>query len=494
MNAIIGLDSIALNEEELLPTTREYLEKIGESARHLLSLINDILDMSRIESGRMILRNEEFSFSHMLEQINTMMGSQCQEKGLDFDCVVKGKVDEYYIGDEMKLKQVIINILGNAIKFTPEGGKVSFCVERVATFDKHATIRFVIKDTGIGMDEAYLPKVFDAFSQEDGNRTNEYGGTGLGMAITKNIVEKMNGNISVESKKEEGTTFTVNVSLKETEHVGNVQFAVHQKEMHVLVVDDDPIDLEHAKLVLEEVGIAADAVESTKEALEMVSVNYARRKPYNLILIDLKMPEMDGVTLAGEIREIVGEESAIVILTGFNWDDVTERAVKVGVDSFIAKPLFASAVMDEFAAAFQKKHIRAQRKKKAELKGRRILLAEDVPINAQIMRKILSMRGMESDHAVNGRIAVDMFNESEIGYYDAVLMDIRMPVLDGLQATEKIRKLDRQDAKTVPIIAMTANAFDEDVQQSLQAGMNAHLSKPMEPEHLFETLEGLIND
>ncbi len=361
MNAIIGLDSLALQNESLSDETREYLEKIGGSARHLLGLINDILDMSRIEAGRLIMRKEEFSFSNMLEQINTMVMSQCSEKGLHYECRVVGEVSDYYIGDDMKLKQVLINILSNAIKFTEAPGDVTLTIERTAVFGDHTTMRFRVKDTGIGMDKSFIPKVFDAFAQEDSGRNNKYGSTGLGMAITKNIVELMNGTISVESEKGVGTEFVVAVTL-------------NNSQRH---------------------GTSAD-------------------------------------------------------------------------------------------------HVDAAEKKRADLKGRHILMAEDVFINAEIIKQIIMSREALIDHAENGKLLLSMFEKSPVDYYDAILMDVRMPEMDGLEATEAIRSMTREDAKTIPIIAMTANAFDEDVQRSLQVGMNAHLSKPVEPEQLYQTLEELI--
>ena len=495
MNAIIGLDSIALKEPGISDTTREYLTKIAGSAKHLLFLINDILDMSRIESGRMTLKNEEFSFREMLEQINTMINGQCMDKGLTYDCRINGLVSDCYIGDDMKLKQVIINILGNSVKFTPEGGSVSFIVEQVSEFENKATLRFTMKDTGIGMDKSYLPKIFDAFSQEDSSRSNKYGSTGLGMAITKNIVEMMNGNITVESEKGVGSTFTVTVTLTKTDDAAGSIQDVRPQDMHILVIDDDPVACEHARLVLEEVGISADTSLSGADAIEKIKVHHARQEAYNLILVDLKMPEQDGVEVTRKIRELVGGDLAIVILTAYSWDDVMEEALDAGVDGFMAKPLFATGVMDEFKSAMKKKNaVESAPKHRAELTGRHILLAEDMMINAEIMKQLLSMKEMKVDHAENGQLVVDMFNASEEDYYDAILMDVRMPVMDGLEATAAIRALERADAKQVPIIAMTANAFDEDVERSLQAGMNAHLSKPVEPDHLYETLETLIQD
>ena len=493
MNAIIGLDNIALNDPSISDHTREYLEKIGTSAHHLLNIINDILDMSRIESGRLTIKSEEFSFSKTLEQVNTIINGQCREKGLNYDCRMKGQIDEYYIGDDMKLRQVMINILGNAVKFTPEGGTVSFLIEDVARMDNKATLRFTIQDTGIGMSKEYLPKLFDAFSQEDSSSTNKYGSTGLGMPITKRIVELMNGSIDVESEKGKGTTFIVTITLTQADHENARENDIELKphEMSVLVVDDDRIACEHAEVILGQVGISCEMVTSGEKALEMVKMRHVRREDYNLILMDWKMPVMDGVETTRRIRSIVGPDTPIIILTSYSWEDIEEEAREAGVDTFAAKPLFAGTVMDEFREVFKKKNAKLMRET-VDLKGRRVLLAEDVMVNAEIMMMVLSMREMDVEHAENGRVAVEMFSSHEEGYYDAILMDMRMPEMDGLEATRRIRELDRNDAKTIPIIALTANAFDEDVQRSMQAGLDAHLSKPVEPELLFETLENLI--
>ena len=493
MNAIIGLDNIALSDPDISEKTREALEKINASAHHLLNIINDILDMSRIESGRMIIRNEEFSFPAAMEQINTIIGGQCRDKGLDYECRIVGKLDDYYIGDDMKLRQVLINILGNAVKFTPTGGSVRFIVENVKKCEGNSTLRFTVSDTGIGMSKEYLPKIFDSFSQEDSSTTSKYGSTGLGMSITKNLVEMMKGTIEVESEKGKGTTFTVTLTLQGSERqrfhtdADNLQ----PKDMCVLVIDDDPVACEHAKLVMGQVGISCESALSGAEAIEMVRVRHARREPYNLILVDWKMPEMDGVETSRRIRSIVGYDAAIIILTSYNWYDVAEEAKKAGVDSFVPKPLFAATVMDEFRNAFKKKQ-EGRSFIKTDLKGCRVLLAEDVALNAEIMVMILGMREIEVDVAENGKVAVDMFASHEVNCYDAILMDMRMPEMDGLEATRIIRAMNRKDAKRIPIIALTANAFDEDVHRSLEAGLNAHLSKPVEPDALFATLESLI--
>ncbi|MBR6315750.1 MAG: response regulator [Lachnospiraceae bacterium] len=493
MNAIIGLDSLALRKPGLDDETREYLEKIGASARHLLGLINDILDMSRIESGRVVLRKEEFSFRAMLEQINTMVLTQCREKGLTYECKLTGGVSDFYIGDDMKLKQVLINILSNAIKFTEAPGEVTLAVERTNVFDDQSTLKFVIRDTGIGISEEFLPQIFESFTQEDSTRNNKYGSTGLGMAITKNIVELMNGTITVQSKKGEGTEFTVVVTLKNCEHLDYDNNAINYKDLRVLVVDDERVAAEHAMAVLDETGIKADIALSGEEALHMLEVAHTKQDHYNLVLLDWKMPQMDGIEVAKKIRERYDNETTLIILTSFNWDEIMDEALHVGVDSFLAKPHFASNVIDEFERIARRNNMSLfKEKQRAELSGRRVLIAEDMEINAEIMKQVLAIREMEADVAADGEAAVSLFENHEPFYFDAILMDVRMPKMDGLEATTAIRSVDRKDAGIIPIIAMTANAFDEDVQRSLQVGMNAHLSKPVEPERLYRTLEELI--
>ena len=393
----------------------------------------------------------------------------------------------------MKLKQVLINMLSNAIKFTEPPGRVEFDVERIGTFEDQSTLKFVIKDTGIGIDKEFLPKIFDSFTQENSSRSSKYGSTGLGMAIAKNIVELMNGTISVESEKGKGTEFTVVISLKNCERPLAANTYIRPQDMKVLVVDDEEIAAEHARIVLDEAGISADTCFSGEEALRMIELEHTKHTPYNLILLDWKMPGMDGIETATEIRKRYDSETTVIILTSFNWDEIMDEALHVGVDSFLAKPLFASNVIDEFARIARKNGMdHVAEKKHIDLTGRHILMAEDIKVNAEIMKKILEVKGINVDHAENGKITLDTFAASDVGHYDAILMDVRMPEMDGLESSAAIRALDRPDAKTVPIIALTANAFDEDVQRSLQVGMNAHLSKPVDPDHLYRTLEELI--
>ena len=406
MNAIIGLNNIAMNDPTASDKVKEYLEKINGSAQHLLGIINDILDMSRIESGRMTIKKEEFSFSRSLEQVNTMISNQCRDKGLKYDCHIMGNIDDYYVGDSMKLKQILINILGNAVKFTPEGGEVVFTIEEGPRFDNNATLKFIVSDTGIGMSSDFLPHIFEAFSQEDSSSTSRYGSTGLGMPITKSLVELMNGHIDVESEKGKGTTFTVTVTMGESGRKSAVSETEEpdSRELSVLVIDDDPIALEHADIVLSQTGISCETAESGWEGIDKVRIKHARGEDYDLILIDWKMPELDGVETTKRIRSVVGRDTPIIILTSFNWDEIADEAREAGVDTFVSKPLFAGSVMDEFREAFRRKN-EALTEKTVELKGRRILLAEDVALNAEIIMMVLSMQEITSELAENGRIA-----------------------------------------------------------------------------------------
>ena len=505
MNVIIGLDNIALNDPDLTPHIKEQLEKIGASARHLLGIINDILDMSRIESGHVELRDEEFSFREFLDQTNVMVSEQCADKGLQYECRIIGKTEDYYIGDEMKLRQVLINILGNAVKFTQAPGSVTFTVEQTSGFENYRSLRFTISDTGIGMDRDYIPKIFEAFSQEMEGTSNKLGSTGLGMAISKSIVSMMNGDIAVESEKGVGSTFTVTVTLKtsgrsaHTAHSGMLPAG-----LRALVVDDDLVAREHIQLVAESIGIETDIAADGAEALSMIRSRMAQGKSYQLILPAWKMSDIDGIALTRQIRDIVGGEAMVILLTGYDWEDAQEEATRAGVDAILSKPLFT----DTLTSCVQKILSRRTQDDETDLNGDLngdqddsvstglegclVLVAEDMDLNAEILMDLLEMEEIHSEHAENGQIAVDMFSEHPAGYYDAILMDVRMPVMDGLSAARTIRALDRPDAKSIPIIAMTANAFDEDVKQSLQAGMNAHLSKPVEPERLYEALGRLI--
>ena len=499
MNAIIGMSTIAaqsIGDEEQVA---DCISKIGISSRFLLSLINDILDMSRIESGKMLLKGEKIPTEEFLNGINSICYTQAAAKNVDYECIVDPILDDYYIGDAMKLQQVLINILSNAIKFTREGGKVTFSASQRKRTKNDAVLRFIINDTGVGMSEEFLPHIFEPFSQESAGTTTQYGGTGLGLAISKNIVDMMDGKITVRSIKGLGSEFTVDVKLgiTEEEKLRHNQKRNHLNFSHLktLVVDDDVAVCESAVVTLCEMGIKAEWVDSGRKAIEQVRAFWNQGKYYDMILIDWKMPDMDGIETARRIRGIVGPEVTIIIMTAYDWTFIEHEAKLAGVNLLMSKPMFKSSLISAFSRALGEKE---EQKQKAEetnydFTGKRILLVEDNAINTEVAVMLLENKGFKVETADNGLRALEMYSKSEKGYYDAILMDIRMPLMDGLTAASNIRHLSNADAKSIPIIAMTANAFDDDIEKSKAAGMNAHLAKPIEPDRLYQTLYDFIS-
>jgi len=496
MNAIIGLDAIALQEKDISTAMVDHLQKIGISARFLLSLINDILDMSRIESGRMMLKNEPFDFEEIINGINTILYEQCRNSSIDYDCVLKSYTEAGYVGDATKLQQVLLNILGNAVKFTPKGGKIHFMIEQTARNRERAKLRFEISDTGIGIDEKFLPHIFEPFSQENRGRTSSYGGTGLGLAISKNIVNLMGGDITVHSIKNIGSNFIVEVELGLREddvrrrNIGEKPI----KPLFTLIVDDDVIICRHTQMILNDAGLKAEWADCGADAVEKVAGMHKAHNDYDLVLLDWQMPDMDGIETARKIRTIVGPEVTIIIMTAYDWADIELKARAAGVDMFMKKPIFASSVTKAFENVFSKKkdETEPEESRDFDFSGKRVLLAEDNEINAEIAKHILESKNCTVELAQNGAEAVESFAQAQCGYYNAILMDVRMPVMDGLEATKAIRAMRKADSKSIPIIAMTANAFQEDVNLSLESGMNLHLAKPIEPMTLYKALERFL--
>jgi signal transduction histidine kinase/DNA-binding response OmpR family regulator len=493
MNDIVGLYNLALRNPDLDDDTRNIVSQIGTCARHLISLINDSMEMSLIESGSVKLKEEEFSFGNMLEQINTVTESKCEDKGLTFDCSVDGHVDEQYTGDDLKLKQVLFNILENAVMYTPSGGRISFTVKEGPRSDGRADMCFVISDSGSGIDPEYLPYLFEPFAGETYGDGKKPGSTGLGLAITKNIVDMMGGRIEVNSEKGRGSTFTVCIPLGVCSGKESDKYSFDPGSLRALIVDDDVTACEHAGMILKRIGIDSEYVLSGEDALSVIGSTSGHKTPFNLLLIDWKMPGMDGIELTRKVRERTDRESITIVLTTYNWYEIMEEAFHVGVDGFLAKPMFAGNIREELGKILAERKTKTKKSRKAAaLSGRRILLAEDMALNANIMEKLLGMNDIETDCATTGEEAVEMFRNSQVGTYDAILMDIRMPKMNGLDAARAIRSLDRSDAASIPIVALTANALDEDVRLSFAAGMNAHLTKPIEPDELFSVLKSLL--
>ena len=498
MNAIIGMSAIAAQSVGRDELVADCIAKIGISSRFLLSLINDILDMSRIESGKMLLKSETIPTEEFLNGINSICYSQAVAKGVDYECILDPVLNDCYIGDAMKLQQVLINILSNAVKFTQEGGKVTFSVSQHRRTKNGALLRFIVNDTGRGISDDFLPHIFEPFSQESTGTTALYGGTGLGLAISKSIVDMMGGKITVRSIKGIGTEFTVDVKLGVTEedrlrHRPKKQ-DYNFSHLKTLVVDDDVAVCESAILTLREMGIQAEWVDSGHKAVDQVRVLWDRGRYYDLILIDWKMPEMDGLETARRIRAIVGPEVTIIIMTAYDWTAIEHEAKLAGVNLLMSKPMFKSSLIFAFSKALGEKEERTQpvQEPDYDFTGRRVLLAEDNAISTEVAVLLLESKGFQVDTAENGLRALEMFSKTEQGYYSAILMDIRMPLMDGLTAAANIRHLSNADARTIPIIAMTANAFDDDIEKSRASGMNAHLAKPVDPALLYQTLYDFI--
>ena len=498
MNAIIGMSAIAAQSVGRDELVADCIAKIGISSRFLLSLINDILDMSRIESGKMLLKSEPIPTEEFLNGINSICYSQAVAKGVDYECILDPVLNDCYIGDAMKLQQVLINILSNAVKFTQEGGKVTFSVSQHRRTKNGALLRFIVNDTGRGISDDFLPHIFEPFSQESTGTTALYGGTGLGLAISKSIVDMMGGKITVRSIKGIGTEFTVDVKLGVTEedrlrHRPKKQ-DYNFSHLKTLVVDDDVAVCESAILTLREMGIQAEWVDSGRKAVDQVHGLWDRGRYYDLILIDWKMPEMDGLETARRIRAIVGPEVTIIIMTAYDWTAIEHEAKLAGVNLLMSKPMFKSSLISAFSKALGEKdeHTQPVQEPDYDFTGRRVLLAEDNAISTEVAVLLLESKGFQVDTAENGLRALEMFSKTEQGYYSAILMDIRMPLMDGLTAAANIRHLSNADARTIPIIAMTANAFDDDIEKSRASGMNAHLAKPVDPALLYQTLYDFI--
>lgn len=498
MNAIIGMTTIALANSADPKRVIDCLSKIGVSARFLLALINDILDMSRIESGKMLLSSVEFNFSEWVKGLLAIVVPQAESREITFQAVAEGLTETAYIGDALRLRQIIINILTNALKFTSSGGIVRFCIRQVQKTDGRAVMRFTISDTGIGMSKEFLERMFDPFEQADSNISLQYGGTGLGLAICKNLAALMDGKITVNSIPNVGSEFVIEVKLglcQSSVSQNGHAMAAEYGNIRLLIVDDDIFTCEHTKLILEEMGLSADWVASGEEAVEKAAQYVETEYAYDVILIEYRMVGVNGLDIVRELRQLKGKAASLVLMSVYDMNDIEEEAKRAGVSGFLCKPLFCSTLSDALQQASGwviNEEGSCDYVEVFDFSGKRVLLVEDNELNVEIARCLLEMKNFEVETAENGLIALNKFLQTPVGYYDAILMDIRMPVMDGLSAAKNIRMLDKSDSQTVPIIAMTANAFEEDIRKSRLAGMNAHLAKPIDTEQMYGVLKELL--
>lgn len=495
MNAILGMTSVATMHIDDKERVLDALSKITVSGKHLLGLINEVLDMSRIESGKVSLTETPFNLSDTIESLLTVFRSQIEEKGLALDAGVVQLTHENILGDEQHLQQIFMNIMGNAVKFTPPGGKISIQIdEKASKVTGYGCYEFIFEDTGIGMEKEYIEKIFEPFSRAADSRIDKIEGTGLGMSIAVNIARMMNGDIKVESEPGKGSKFTVIVYLK-LDDMTESDLAAYSG-LSVLVVDDDETACESTCEMLRSLGMNAAYVLDGDAALQRLQAE--NDDPFAVVMLDWKMPGKDGVETAKDIRKTAGNDILIVIQSAYDWADIESEALDAGVDAFIGKPLFRSRLIrvlkDLQSQDGGEKEVSAlDTLRQEDFSGRRVLLVEDNEINIEVAKELLNIVGIQVETAMNGKLAVEAVTGKEPGYYDLIFMDIQMPVMNGYEAASAIRASGREDLKQIPIVAMTADAFADDIRKSEEAGMNAHISKPVDIGILTEALRKWIH-
>ena len=485
MNAIVGFAALLARDADNPDKVLEYTKKITASSQHLLGLINDILDISKIEAGKTTLNLTGENMVDLIESIDSIIRPQMRAKGHQFEVYTRGLNHEQVVMDKLRLNQILLNLLSNAVKYTPDGGRVTFTVQELPQHAKQlAHFRFTVADNGYGMSEEYQKKLFQAFTREEDSVTNKIQGTGLGMAITKNLLDLMGGAIAVDSKKGRGTTFTVDLELQISGDSIDQDFWKKHNITRLLTVDDEEVICQNIQLAMEGTGVSVDYTLSGAAAVELVKQSELEGRLYNIVLLDWKMPGMDGVETARRIREAVPKDIPVLVLTSYDWPEIEEEARAAGVDAFLSKPFFLSSLRQKMDSLLSRQQEEPQQEQAEHgvLQGLHILVAEDNEINAEILSELLDMAGCTCQVCENGQMAVEAFAQSAPGEYQLILMDVQMPVMNGYDATRAIRKLDHSMARTVPIVAMTANAFAEDIRDALESGMNAHVAKPIDME------------
>ena len=498
MNGIIGMTAIAASHLDDKERVKDSLEKITKASRHLLSLINEVLDMNKIESGKVQLAEDEFNLSDLIENLINMTSSQITEHNHTLNVNVSGVQHENVIGDSLRIQKIFTNLMGNAVKFTPDGGRIRLTIsERPSRQEKVGCYEFVFEDNGIGMSEEFMDHIFEPFTRAEDGSERRTQGTGLGMTISRNIARMMGGDIKVESTLGVGSIFTVTIYLKLQDKNENLEKRF--VDLDVLVADDDELSLESSLDILSSMGMKVEGVNNGKDAVEKVVSRHSEGLDFFAAILDWKMPGMDGIEATREIRQKVGNDVPIIIISAYDWSEIEEDAKRAGANAFIGKPLFKSRLEKTFSSILGKeeekpvdKYISLSDLEALKLQGKRALVVEDNDLNMEIACEILETTGMSIETAIDGIEAVDLITSSPDGYYDIVFMDIQMPKMNGYDATRAIRAQNRPYLKQVPIIAMTANAFAEDVQAARTVGMNWHISKPLELHALKSVLERFI--
>ncbi len=495
MNAIVGFSVLLDRSADDPEKVREYTHKIMASSHHLLSLINDVLDMSKIESGKTSLNVGRFSLPELLEELGIILLPQAKAKEQEFSIHTQGTPPELLMGDKLRLNQILINLLSNAIKYTQVGGHIDFTISEVEASPQYSKLRFIVKDDGIGMSEEFQEKIFQPFSREKNSVVNSIQGTGLGMAITKNLVDLMGGIIQVESAPGKGSTFTVELSfaLAEPDESGDTWY--RQKITRLLVADDEEDICLNIREMMRETGVDVNYVTSGSAAVDATVRAHKEGNDFNVILLDWKMPGMDGVETARRIRKVV-KDIPILVLTSYDWSEIEAEAREAGINAFMSKPFFTSTLWQTLKPLFPDSASPIPEPvapSESVMEGRLFLVAEDNELNAEILTEMLDMEGARCELAANGKQALELFERSEAGHFDMILMDVQMPVMNGYEATKAIRACPHPDAQTIPIVAMTANTFAEDVQNAFDAGMDGHLAKPINMDAVRKTVAQLLH-
>ncbi|MCQ4794518.1 response regulator [Anaerofustis stercorihominis] len=491
LNGITGMTLIAIQNIKDEKKELDCLNKISMSSKHLLVLVNDVLDMAKIESGKVEIKNEKFNFRVFIESITSIYFTQAKARNIDYETILIGDIPEQLNGDSLRLNQILGNLLSNALKFTPDNGKIKFKITLVKSSTDEDILKFEVIDNGCGIKKENADKIFNAFEQEDDSITKRYGGTGLGLSISKRFAHLMGGEISVQSKEGEGSDFIVQIPFKKVLDQKPIRKS-DLGNLNVLVVDDDIETCTNTKSLLNKIGLNADWVDNGFDAIKKIEESIKENDKFDVCLIDWKMPYIDGIETTRRIREIAEDKDILVILiTAYDVEEIREEALRVGANGVINKPLFESTIVEAIENA--KNHNETYEVMKdgfagKVFAGKRILIAEDNDLNLEIASELMIMNGAEVEKAKDGKEAVDMFAGSKEGYYDLILMDIQMPVMNGYEATKEIRKLDRRDAKTVSIVAMSANVFESDVRKSIESGMNDHIGKPINMDEIYDKL------
>ena len=495
MNAIIGFTSLAVTHIDNKQQIRDYLSKIMVSGNHLLSLINDVLDMSRIESGKVKIEEKEASLPEIMHDLKTIVQADVKSKQLEFYIDTLDVTNETIICDKLRLNQVLLNLLSNAMKYNKPGGMVSVRVIQTAeASDGYATYQFNVKDTGIGMSKEFLKHVFEPFEREQTSTVSGIQGTGLGLAITKNIVDMMNGTITVESEVGKGSEFIVTFRFRVADTPVESQRLEQLENLRALVVDDDVNTCVSVSKMLSAIGMRPDWTTLGHEAIVRTEFALEQNEPYSAYIIDWLMPDMNGIELVRRIRKKIGEMTPVIILTAYDWSDIEQEAKEAGVTAFCSKPLFLSELRSILAAPYMEQKSKDVVDEPEELRfdGKKILLVEDNELNQEIAQTILETAGFVIDTADDGSVAVEMMKEKPAGTYDLILMDVQMPIMNGYEATRAIRALDDPKKAAIPIVAMTANAFDEDRKEAIESGMNGYAAKPIDIDKLMKTLDDIL--